>query len=161
MRTIRLSIGAAVLLLLSGFGAATTSRVARAATVHQSAPACTWSHLFANVLWTRGITGAPGSGAIQGRIAYTQNGKQPCQLQGWVKARILNGANAVLPVTETKVNPRGPANALQVHIPGHGSVITRLTWLNWCKGTIKGPITLRVTLPNHGGTRTLAINQLG
>src|SRR5205823_9704063 len=106
-------------------------------------------------------TGLPGGGAVQGRMAFTRKGKVACQLSRWVRVKIINGRGNALPVKETRLNAGGSVNALAVHKPGHGSVISKLLWLNWCHGKIQGPIMLRVTLPDAGGTKDVSVNQLG
>lgn len=157
-------VAAAVLLMVTG-GSATISQPARAAAVYASLPSCTWSNLNANVLWGPTHIGVPGGGAVTGRIAYTQHGNRSCVLRGWVKARILNRDGKPLAVTERQIPTTGPVKSLRVWKTTPGKPIrlvsTKLTWLNWCKGKVKGPDTLRVTLPNNGGTKVLPIGQLG
>lgn len=82
-------------------------------------------------------------------------GNTRCILRGHPRISLITSSVRALPVTVRYIRA-GTIPPLG-RIPGRLVAYVSLSWGNWCSGQVRLPITLTLTLPNHGGRLQTAV----
>ena len=152
-RLLGVSTVVVVVLGLIGFGMATilggsshpsSERIASSRPPPQSAThtSCSAGQLAATLT-------TPGGSPLQleaALLTVTNKSASRCEIITFPKLRLLDGVGKVIAMAP----PPGQGDA-RVQLLPHSSAIANLYWQNWC-GTAEPPISLRIVLPNRGGT---------
>jgi hypothetical protein len=161
-RPMKTVLGSAIILLSLMVPAS-----AGAASVHggqATLSACTDASVQMSASWQKKSAQFPGGGAIEGAIAVNSVTGTRCSLTGWPKIRVLDAGGKRLAVQQRNipgaVSPR-PSVTLSNTAQSRKGATVHVTWMNWCKGTVSGPLYLRVRLPGGTAFRTVAIRPGG
>lgn len=94
------------------------------------------------------------TGSLLGGIRFTNNGTEPCTLQGYLKLVLLDGAGTPIPSVGVLYTnnalpqpPSVPPPAV-ILVPHKQDAANELVqWFNWCQGSA-GVVSIEVSLPD-------------
>lgn len=87
-----------------------------------------------------------GGGAMVGAFQLRNEGLEACSLRGRPDLAMLDRAGKALPVRVL------PARAVAVRLRPQAAAEVRFQWRNWCRLSFPATVTMRLRLPNGGGT---------
>jgi uncharacterized protein DUF4232 len=148
-RTLKAATAAA--LILMGTGAVSTATRTSAHPLSASR-LCAMSDVSITVSWHKVGTGLPGGGGLEGRMRFAKKGSGTCTLRGWPGVRLFDAQGVRVPVHERHLPPL-PGGVQAVVLTSMASPNKRATasisWLNWCKGTLRLPLSIGIRLPQR------------
>lgn len=147
-----LAVTVAAAMLLSGVGVRSPTTYASGQPLAQATPrSCSMSGLHVVVSWHKAGTGLPGGGGLEGQIRFTKRGRGTCTLSGWPRVRVFDAQGHRLAIGQRRLAPaRGlPTVTLNSMVSPPRRATASLAWLNWCKGTIRRPISIDLRLPHR------------
>jgi hypothetical protein len=104
-----------------------------------AAQACTTDDLTGSASW-QGATGS-----LAGSLTLFNVGDATCVLPGQIHAELVDGNGQTLAV-DTVAAPAGTAPSAGVALPPAWRGSVGLVWRNWCHGSVRGPIAVRLAL---------------
>lgn len=121
---------------------------------------CTSSMVQVSASWQKKNTQMLGGGAVNGAVVFTPVGGARCTLTGWPKLRLYDAGGKRLQVQQR--NLAGTASpprsvTLRITTQTRKAATAQVTWMNWCKGAVPAPLSLRVRLPGASNFQTVAI----
>ncbi len=143
----------AAILLVVGTGIDSTTTTASNVRLAQASPgSCSMTGLRVDVSWHTVGVGLPGGGGLEGTMRFTKNGAGTCTLSGWPRVRIFDAQLHRVSVDQRNLAAR-TATLPTVVLRSRGSpereAIVSMSWLNWCKGAIKRPLSIGIRLPQR------------
>lgn len=121
---------------------------------------CTGAGISMSASWQKKNAQLPGGGAVDGTVVFTPAAGTRCTLTGWPKLR-LYAADGNRLATQQRNLPGSVSPPRAVTLRNSGgirkSATVHVTWMNWCKGAVSGPLSLHVRLPGASAFRTAPI----
>lgn len=143
----------AAILLVIGTGINSTTTRASGLPLAQASPgSCSMTGLRVDVSWHKVGVGLPGGGGLEGSIRFTKKGAGTCTLSGWPRVRVFDAQLHRLSVGQRNLAARTatpPTVVLRSSGTPEREAIVAINWLNWCKGTIKQPLSIGIRLPQR------------
>jgi Protein of unknown function (DUF4232) len=100
-----------------------------------------------------------------GGVSFTNTGKKPCRLPGYIEIELVGLGNHELPVRVRRGQPGGAvfpsgAAATAVVLPAGkpSSASEMLQWSNWC-GAVPNRLALELVLPGHERIEATPVRQ--
>jgi hypothetical protein len=90
-----------------------------------------------------------GGGAMVGGFQLRNRGSEVCSLRGRPDLAMLDQAGKPLPVRVL------PTRDVAVRLRPQAAAEVRFQWRNWCRLNFPATVTMRLRLPNGGGTVTV------
>lgn len=131
---------------------------------HAAIGVCRNASVQMSMSWQKKNATMPGGGAIDGAITLTPVGGARCTVSGWPKLRLFDASGRRLQVQQrTLPGPVSPPRPVRLSdtAKGRTSATVHVTWVNWCKGAVSRPLTMRVRLPGAAAFRSVAIRPGG
>lgn len=148
-----LTAAMAAILVVVGTAIDSTTTTASSLRVAQtSSGSCSLTGLRVDVSWQAAGVGLPGGGGLEGTMRFTKKGAGTCTLSGWPRVRIFDAQHHRLNVDQRNLAARTATIPIVV-VRSRGTpereAIVSISWLNWCKGTIKRPLSIGIRLPQR------------